>query len=411
MTTTTADIIDLQQKKFEQARKLALDKIEDSKVLILGRQDVVFWITIISSLKLNLSNPAVPTAATDGITMWMNPEFLEDLSVEEVAFLILHEAGHVIYFHVDKHIYGDLDQRLLNIAGDQRINNDLASWGFKMPNGGHCDPKYRDPYIWSTIKIYEDLEQTMDPDEQPAFDDIVMIAAGSGDGDGDPEDGEGTGLTTSGLSPEEHREKLISNVLKAAQVAQITDAAGSIPAGVQRILDDMLNPQVPWYQMLRRHMNDQRQDDYDPNCRDPYFQDVFVEDLYSEGLGQVFVSIDASGSMTDDDIEQTASEIRYIQTLLEPSKLHVVSHDTTIGSEEIYERGEAFKKLNIVGGGGTSLYPVVELIEKNQPELILFFTDGYFRMPDLKKVRGDIYWIIANNRRFKAPKGYVIHID
>ena len=66
---------------------------------------------------------AVPTAATDGVNTYFNPEFVQTLDDKELMFVVLHECMHKIYKHLV--IWKKLrekDALLTNMANDYVIN-------------------------------------------------------------------------------------------------------------------------------------------------------------------------------------------------------------------------------------------------------------------------------------------------
>ena len=76
----------------------------------------------------------IPTAGTDGETIYYNPEFLERLSVEEQTFIFAHEVCHIAFNHILRS--EDKDPELWNIATDGVINQFLKRDGLKMAPGG-----------------------------------------------------------------------------------------------------------------------------------------------------------------------------------------------------------------------------------------------------------------------------------
>ena len=76
----------------------------------------------------------IPTAGTDGETIYYNPEFLERLSVEEQTFIFAHEVCHIAFNHILRS--EGKDERLWNIATDGVINQFLKRDGLKMTPGG-----------------------------------------------------------------------------------------------------------------------------------------------------------------------------------------------------------------------------------------------------------------------------------
>ncbi|MEN3185154.1 MAG: hypothetical protein ABDK92_00765, partial [Atribacterota bacterium] len=62
----------------------------------------------------------IPTAATDGDKIYINPIYFSKLSNKEKKFVVLHEVLHIALLHPVR--IADRDQKLFNIAGDIVIN-------------------------------------------------------------------------------------------------------------------------------------------------------------------------------------------------------------------------------------------------------------------------------------------------
>ena len=79
-------------------------------------------------------NKDIPTAGTDGETIYYNPKYLEELSVEEQTFIFAHEVCHIAFNHILRS--EGKDPELWNIATDGVINQFLKRDGLKMAKGG-----------------------------------------------------------------------------------------------------------------------------------------------------------------------------------------------------------------------------------------------------------------------------------
>ena len=79
-------------------------------------------------------NKDIPTAGTDGETIYYNPEYLEGLSVEEQTFIFAHEVCHIAFNHILRS--EGKNPELWNIATDGVINQFLKRDGLKMATGG-----------------------------------------------------------------------------------------------------------------------------------------------------------------------------------------------------------------------------------------------------------------------------------
>lgn len=79
-------------------------------------------------------NKDIPTAGTDGETIYYNPEYLEGLSVEEQTFIFSHEVCHIAFNHILRS--EGKNPELWNIATDGVINQFLKRDGLKIASGG-----------------------------------------------------------------------------------------------------------------------------------------------------------------------------------------------------------------------------------------------------------------------------------
>ncbi len=92
-----------------------------------------FFGSVVASVSYK-ENKDIPTAGTDGETIYYNPEYLEGLSVEEQTFIFAHEVCHIAFNHILRS--EGKDHELWNIATDGVINQFLKRDGLKMAPGG-----------------------------------------------------------------------------------------------------------------------------------------------------------------------------------------------------------------------------------------------------------------------------------
>ena len=92
-----------------------------------------FFGSVVASVDYK-ENKDIPTAGTDGKTIYYNPEYLEGLSVEEQTFIFAHEVCHIAFNHILRS--EGKNPKLWNIATDGVINQFLKRDGLKMAPGG-----------------------------------------------------------------------------------------------------------------------------------------------------------------------------------------------------------------------------------------------------------------------------------
>lgn len=352
--------------------------LDIAKINLVCRPDSIFLCTILFSLNIRWDS-AIPTACTNGKNLRINPEFFLSLDKDVRIFVLAHEAYHVAFEHMCR--VGDRDFRDFNRAADYVINLMLKDAGFKLWE--HClvDEKYRD---MSTDDVYK------------------LIA-----GDDEDEDFE-TDFEQN--DDEEVQQQIQETIIQASIKARQGGQAGTIPGDVERFIEEMLNPELPWQRILERQYVKMARKNYSyakPNRR--YLPDFYLPTLYAPDFGEVAIAIDVSGSVSQEEFDSFMPEVLSIHDTYKPDKTTVVSFDTEITSEQYIRNRKEIQNIQFTGGGGTRISPVYEWINKHQPKAVVIFTDGYFDLcPDDIPKGMPIYWIIYDNLNFKTPVGKVI---
>lgn len=330
----------------------ANEKISLAKRRLLVRSP--FWGTVILNTPLHLTRD-VPTAGTDGKTIYVNPDFLEGLNVAKTEFLLAHEAAHIIFLHAVR--TGLRQTEKWNAAADYTINHLLVEDGMTFIEGGLLD----DRYTSSAEQVYEMLPD--DPEGE--------------DGGG----GIGQDLMPSGMTDIEaqaHAQKVRQVVAQAATVARM---AGKMSATLERMVGEILQPKIPWLDVLRDFMLAATRDNETWSRRNRRFSEVYLPDLYDFRMGSLCAIGDVSGSISADDWAQVLSEVVYIAERCNPEILRLVAADTKVTADVVLDR-DAIRSTPITGGGGTDMRVPLEYVEQYRPDVVVLLTDGYTPWPD-----------------------------
>lgn len=207
-----------------------------------------------------------------------------------------------------------------------------------------------------------------------------------GDGQGigkgtSSEDGEPKPLPTDVLSQEEKWQIFSKQAMDVAEkIGGSSMGWGS--ANLKRLIEQIVNPTVPWEQLLYIFVDQTAKEEYDwnrPNKR--YVQwGMYLPTLYSVKLGYIIVVIDTSGSIKQKDLDRFAAEIHGIRMAYE-CKVMVIYCDAAINEQsiQIFEEEDEIK-LRPTGGGGTDFRPPFTYIEREgldtEIRCMLYFTDG-----------------------------------
>lgn len=363
-------------------------EVDRAKLTLMEKPGTTFYSSFLSMLNVRISRE-IPTAATDGLKIIFNPDYIDNISRPQLLGLTLHEVEHVVNGHCDYATYEGYCHDILNIAQDHYINLRLLKMGYELPPGGYHDPKFNGK---SSMEIYHELIKNGKPQINPNLKDILKPPPG--------------------MSAEEHAERVLGNIVKAVIIAEQSNDAGSVPGHLQRDLQSILSPKLPWQTILAQYLTEYAAEDYSlrrPNRR--FMPDWYLPILHGEGLGNLFMYCDVSGSMSVEDVSEIWSEYTYIVDTMNPVSTRIMTGDTRIILDKTYDQGDFIPEFEYSGGGGTIFEPIMDAIREEQPVFALLFTDGYFSMPNMDDINTDIFWIIKGNPGFTAPKGEVIHFE
>jgi predicted metal-dependent peptidase len=368
--------------------------LNKAKIALMSRNDSAFFTTLAFSL-IHEFDESISTAATNGKRIKYNPDFFMSLDHEERVFLMLHEAMHCAYLHMERN--QGRDRGRFNIAADHVINLQLIERGFKMPECGLADPQYA---TLSTEEVYNLLP------ENPG-------GGGNGNVPGFGPDLEDPAGGSTPEAQEQLRQDIQDILCRAAMQSRMSnDKPGSIPGEIELFLDRLLNPKLPWYRILQKYLNSFSKSDYSfrkPNRR--FFPEHILPSMYGRNLIDLAAFVDISGSVSDHEFHVQVSETAAVMRMMKPRQIMFGQFDTEIKSVDRIQSLADMSKISFTGRGGTCIEPVIEWANTHKPQLLMVFTDGYFNWSDEIKTQVPVIWLIYNNPNFTAPFGKVIHYE
>lgn len=349
-----------------------------------------FFATLVMSTPLVIDREC-GYAATDGRSIFINPESMETLPADVIKTILVHEALHIILTHVPRMVAAKYDQMQWNYATDYVINLILHDNGFAAFDGWLYDRQYDK---MTADEVYALLQQRQPKPQQGQGQGQPQ----QGQGQGDPQQGQGqspSGGTTmpppaNGILGNDMREPAFADnpdemaklsrtaQQRVAQAANMARMAGKMPAGMERLVADILEPAVPWPQVLRDYMTRTAQDDESWTKRNRRFTQ-FLPSRYSERMGEIVVIGDSSGSMYED-VKKGIAEVRSIAETLRPERIRLVWADAAIAGEQVFEEDEEVIAV-VQGGGGTDMRVPLEYVEQYNPQVCILITDGYTPWP------------------------------
>ena len=350
-----------------------------------------FFGTIATRLKFIDASKWCPTAATDGKNFYYNKDFvaaLQDKDEEQVVFLVGHEVLHCVYDHMDKTRLGKRDHQLWNIANDYVINNDLveASVGVKIDLVQICfEYKYRN---MMSEEVYDDLFRQAEEEGRVITQQTLDVHLdGSGeDGEDDSPGAVGNNDGTEGPI-KYNKEELdqISNDMQSAvlQSARATQGAGNLPGGVKRLIDDLLNPQLDWHELLAMQIQSVIKSDYTmlKPSRKGMDAGLYLPGMDYESTIDIALAMDMSGSIHSSMALEMMSEVKGIMEQYTNYRIHLFCFDTEVHNPQVFTENnmDEFMEYNIEGGGGTDFECCWNYFKEEGivPQKFVMFTDGY----------------------------------
>lgn len=336
----------------------------------------------------------VPTAAMSATgQMYMNVDFCAPLTVQQLMFLLAHEAMHYMLAHGLRR--GHRDPKAWNVAADKVINDTLIDAGVgDFIDGGITLDGAREMAAESLYDENDDGDG-----EGPG---------GLGNDIGDPTDADGQPLDDATIHQLEAEAKI-----DAIQSAKAAKAVGKLPASIERMVEELVNVSTPWYDILERFMAGKIKDGYSWNRPNRRFiaRNIYIPGTdYVPKMGPVVIGVDTSGSIGPDEIAMFNGHINRIIDTCNPEVVHVVYCDYDVAGVDEYTPEDFPVTIQCKGGGGTSFKPVFDWIDNNaiDPECVVYLTDGYGDQSEFT-TNHETVWLTTGTEAFDW--GHVIKFE
>lgn len=401
------------------------------------------------------------TTATDARKFYYNSEYIDCLSIEETQFMLSHEALHCALSHFSRRQHRVTHK--WDLACDYAINPLLEKDGLTPPPGSLRLREYEGMTAEEIYPLIDDLDdqETLDQhvyDDSNSDSENNVAPPPKDDSESDntqkekqPSQGKGsqkspeqqTGQSGSQSStkdnegggkskaqtqdkdlngkgaekpqPLSHQEKENLTVQwqqRLAGAAQQAMQAGKLDGEMARMVDFLLQPQLPWRNLISRYLNALARDDYSytrPSSRrgDP----AIYPGLRSAQL-DITIAIDTSGSISLTEIQEFVSEIDSLKAQMR-AKVTLIACDSELAPEcpWVFEPWNEFVlPKSIKGGGGTRFTPVFDWANQQDrtPNILVYFTDGEGEFP--KTEPGfDVLWLVKGKK--KVPWGQRVQLN
>jgi len=431
-----ADLQAIENKLTAARTKLILDK--------------PFLGALVLRLPLQAADPAwCVTKGTDAKKFYYNPDFIDSLKPAETQFILAHEALHCALSH-----FARREHRIKHrwdLACDYAINPILLEEGLTPPPGILNLKEYHGMTAEEIYPLIDDNDMS-DTLDQHLYDKEDQFSEGgqessdnpldhsdegnkppedkstqennaggnSGEQDKDPEgsgdqefdeNAGGSEAPPPPLDSQEAEELSIQWQQRMAGAAQQAEQAGKLSGVMKRLVDALLQPNLPWRMLLARYMTTMARDDYSytrPSTRRG--NPAIFPTLRSSEIN-VLVALDVSGSVSDKELQECLSEINAIKGQMR-ARVILIACDSDIveGFPRVFEPWEEVTLPDtLLGGGTTDFRPVFNWIQQqdDQPACVVYFTDAQGDFP--KEPNYPVIWLIKG--KGQVPFGQRVQLN
>lgn len=371
------------------------------------RTDYLFYAHMIGQCSIKIVDD-LPSCAgvmfsVDHYNLLINPAKFDEFTLVERLAILKHEMLHILYGHIDRK--EDRVHLPWNIASDcalnQQINPDHLPKVGVTPETLGAQIKKTVPKNQSSEFYYDFLQEEIENQKKNS----------SSDGRESDKDGEGeSGLESMAQGMDSHetwgqstgdgdlQKDMTKKMIQKSQEETIK-SKGTVPNQCSDWLEMVSRKsELDWKKVLRGITGNKRVGKRSTIMRtDRRFPQR--EDLRGKTRDRMFnllVVADVSGSMNDEALLRTLSEVRHICDLTR-SDVDLIQIDT-----EAYTPEKLSKKTTLIerkGNGGTMLSPALEMAKKHKIEYnaIVVLTDGGLWGDDtdaFKKTGKKVIWLI-----------------
>ena len=337
-------------------------KIQKAKVQLVLHQP--FFASIVCRRSMTIIDDKNYTASIDwGGNIVLGRAFVDTLSVQEVIFLLAHETMHYAMMHGMRR--GWRKHRAFNVSCDKVINDLLKVSGVGTPpaNGVYQEGARE----FTAEQLYNEHDD-------------------AGGGSGAYAAGRGNDDMSEANMPENIDAVITEIRQELAQAVQAAKVAGKMPAGLERIIDDLISPITPWHQLLERWMTGFIAADITWSRPRKALLEVgyFPSISKKPSLGTVVIIGDSSGSIS----AEIPHFIGHMNSILEncsPERIIFLHVDSEVHQVDEFTIDDLPLRITeIQGGGGTDMGAGLRWIEENNidPEVCVVLTDGLTPWPD-----------------------------
>jgi predicted metal-dependent peptidase len=366
------------------------------------------------------------TIGTDARAFYYNPDYIAGLTLEQTQFALAHEALHCALSHFSRREHRV--KARWDKACDLAINPILIREGMTAVPGALYDVGFEGmmaeeiyPYIKETDQeqphdqhLYSGEKSAQSKPAEPS--DGTQGDQGPALEEASSGTGQGTGEVAGSAPPEplgeaEKEQLSVQWRQRLAGAAQQAMQAGKLGGNLRRLVDHLLQPQLPWRMLLARYLTAVSRDDYS-YMRPSRREGEAIFPTLRSAQADIVVVLDTSGSIRESEMREFVSEIDAIKGQVR-ARIMLHACDARLSSDGpwTFEAWESFTMPDTIrGGGGTRFTPVFEWLhaQGSDPDLLVYFTDAQGEFPK-QEPPFPVIWLVKG--RAEVPWGRRIQLN
>jgi predicted metal-dependent peptidase len=348
------------------------------------------------------------------VNCYYNKEFCNNLTIDEMIAVIIHEIEHIVRLHPDRSI-GPTDEHhvINNIAQDWLINgtrshkniDNLPECGMFIPGNNMCD---QDTELWNNIDIsFFDTDHSSEEVAKWIVDNSKIKKINNNIFNGwalllknnkilhiELHDNHEI-WAESDASKDEIRQTV-------KEIVNSTNkAAGNAPGHLEEYIKQIQSSKIHYAHLLRnligRSIGQKRKTFARLNRKNQQFG---IKGTSSHGGNKLTIMVDTSGSMYTKILEIVFGEI---ESISQKFKITLIEFDSIVQKVREYKKGD-WRTIAITGRGGTNFNCVLDYIEHNNlvANVNLILSDGQCSIPEERDY--SVIWAIVGSENCKEFK-------
>lgn len=353
----------------------AFDEIGFLRIISAKRVNLLlkypFFGTLAMYLQPIICNETVTQyIATDGHSLFLNPQGLAEIHPRMWEGVIAHEVLHAALNHCSMQRKQQRDVQRWNIACDISVNGmiddehlELPTWAVRNKQLAHLPVE----------AIYAALPT--DQKQDPRNADIKP---------------------SSGQNNEDLDAVWKERIVSAYEVAK---QAGKASKSQARLANVAKQQKVDWKTALAQFLTPREPttDNWNRPSRRSIAVGAYLPSKNIEFCDLIVIVVDTSASVTTGELSQFQAEVASIQQQFRPNEILVMYVDYKLNGVESFTPDTPVV-MHPKGGGGTAFAPAFAYINKHQlnPECLVYLTDGEATFDDIVPPDYPVLWAITS---------------